>query len=50
MPDPGPETGPEAEQGAPARRWLWFWGLWLASIAVVGSVALIIRTWLGLQG
>jgi len=29
-----------------ARRLLWFVGLWAAGVAVVGSVAWVIRTWL----
>ena len=34
-----------AWQGLPltARRWLWFVGLWLASVATIGAVAYAIR-------
>lgn len=32
--------------GPLARRLLWFVGLWAAGVAVVGSVAWLIRTWL----
>nr|WP_162623814.1 DUF2474 family protein [Paracoccus saliphilus] len=28
------------------RRLAWFVGLWLASVAVVGAVALLIRMWI----
>ena len=30
-----------------AQRLLWFVGLWCAGVAVVGTVAMIIRAWLG---
>lgn len=29
-----------------ARRLAWFVGLWLASVAVVGTVSLVLRAWL----
>jgi len=29
-----------------ARRLAWFVGLWLASVAVVGAVSLVLRAWL----
>jgi len=29
-----------------ARRLVWFVGLWLASVAVVGAVSLVLRAWL----
>lgn len=29
-----------------AKRLAWFLGLWLAGVAVVGAVAMIIRAWL----
>jgi len=42
---------PEPGRPPQPRRWLvriaWFAGLWLASIAALGAVALIIRFWLG---
>lgn len=29
------------------KRWLWFVGLWAASVATVGIVSLILRAWIG---
>ena len=28
------------------KRWLWFVGLWLAGVGVIGLVGLIIKVWL----
>ncbi len=40
----------EAEKGAAPGPWwkrlAWFAGLWLASVAVVGSVAYVLRLWI----
>ena len=35
-------------EGPLGRRLLWFVGLWVAGVAAVGSVAWVIRAWLGL--
>lgn len=38
-------TPPEPQQPL-WRRLLWFFGLWAASVAVVGTVSYILRLWL----
>ncbi|WP_205599509.1 DUF2474 domain-containing protein [Sandarakinorhabdus rubra] len=38
-----PNSGPEPSR---ARRLAWFVALWGAGVAVVGTVGLILRTWL----
>ena len=30
-----------------ARQWLWFIGLWVAGVASVGAVSLLLRAWIG---
>lgn len=36
---------PDADR-PPARRLLWFVALWGAGVAVVGTISLVLRTWL----
>lgn len=33
-----------AEPGPVLKRWLWFIGLWIAGVAAVGSVSLLLRS------
>ncbi len=36
------------ERSAPvSRRLLWFAGLWVAGVACVGAVSLLLRAWIG---
>ena len=36
----------ELEQGSAVSRWLWFVGLWAASVGTTAAVGLVIRFWL----
>jgi hypothetical protein len=39
-------AGDGMDSGRPGRRWLWFVGLWLAGVASVTAVGLVIRLFL----
>ncbi len=34
-------------EGGLLKRWVWFIGIWLASVCVLGAVALVIRAVIG---